>query len=146
MIREKVHKAISLELEKAYALPGAPSINAQESADLLFQFLEYQPEENRLKQFSKEISDAFGQHDYEDLAKGINRKLAGRILGAISKLIQNPTEAKGNMLKPLTGSMSGLWRFRIGDYRLIYQPIIASKQIFVLNFGGRGSVYPPKGW
>ena len=71
MTRETVHKAISLELEKAYALPDAPSINAQESVDLLFQFLEYQPEENRLKQFSKGISDAFGQHDYEVLAKGI---------------------------------------------------------------------------
>ena len=83
--------------------------------------------------------------EFQKAIKGIDRKLAGRILGAMTELIQNPTEAKGNTLKPLTGSMSGLWRLRIGDYRLIYQPVMASKQILILNFGGRGAVYPPKG-
>ena len=48
MTQEKAHKVSLLELEKAYALPQAPDINAQEAVGLLFRFLEYQPEEKEI--------------------------------------------------------------------------------------------------
>ena len=30
-------------------------------------------------------------------------------------------ELKGDTNKPLSGSLTGLWRYRIGDYRLIFR-------------------------
>lgn len=73
--------------------------------------------------------------------KSADKKLQGRVLEAISKLCGSPVETIGDTVKPLTGNMSGLWRYRIGDYRLIYQPKLDMKVVVLLSFEGRGSVY-----
>ena len=72
---------------------------------------------------------------------GIDRKLQGRVLEAISEICQAPVTAKGDTVKPLVGDMTELWRYRIGDFRLIYHPDVASQRVTLLQFAGRGSVY-----
>lgn len=50
--------------------------------------------------------------------------------------------AQKNILKfaePLTGSESGRWRFRIGDYRVIFK--IIKDKIVILKIGHRKDVY-----
>ena len=43
--------------------------------------------------------------------------------------------------KPLTGPYKGLWRFRLGDYRIIYLIEQARLTVFVLRIRHRKDVY-----
>ena len=73
--------------------------------------------------------------------EGIDRKLQGRILEAISLISREPTTSKGDTVKPLTSDLKGLWRYRIGDFRLVYYPDIANKRVVLVTFASRGSAY-----
>ena len=46
--------------------------------------------------------------------------------------------------RPLAGGLKGLWRYRIGDWRLIVQIIDERLLILALEFAGRGEVYRDK--
>ena len=50
-----------------------------------------------------------------------DKKLQGRVLEAISELSEDPLSLQGNTKKPLTGEFKGLWRYRVGDYRIVFQ-------------------------
>jgi len=71
----------------------------------------------------------------------IDRKLRGRVLEAIAKIGLAPSTPVGDTIKPLTGNLSGLWRIRVGDSRLVYYPHAATRRITLISFGPRGSVY-----
>ncbi len=71
--------------------------------------------------------------------QAIDRKLQGRILEAISYLSRKPTEPKGDTVKPLTGDLKGLWRYRLGDYRLVYRPEEEDRQVVLVTFTSRGA-------
>lgn len=71
----------------------------------------------------------------------IDRKVQGRILEAIGKIADAPTDPIGDTIKPLTGNLSGLWRMRIGNDRLVYFPHIQTRRVTLISFGPRGSVY-----
>jgi mRNA interferase RelE/StbE len=43
--------------------------------------------------------------------------------------------------KPLSGEYKGLYRYRYGDYRIIYQIYEADKQVIILKVGHRREVY-----
>jgi addiction module RelE/StbE family toxin len=70
-----------------------------------------------------------------------DRKLQGRILSAVSELSSDPLVPHGDTIKPLTGDLKGLWRYRVGDFRLIYKPAIESKLVVLLEFAPRGGAY-----
>lgn len=72
---------------------------------------------------------------------GLDAKLMGRILGAISKITNAPTDRVGNTVKPLVGDLEGFWRYRIGDYRLIYFPDLNTGNISIHEFSARGDIY-----
>ena len=93
--------------------------------------------------FSKKSSEWFiGMSDaFIKNTKNIDAKIRGRILQAIANIVKAPIKKKGNTVKPLVGEMQGLWRYRIGDFRIIYQPDISTKHILLLAFDSRGSVY-----
>lgn len=76
----------------------------------------------------------------KDIAS-VDRKLQGQILIAISQIADNPTYAKGDTVKPLTGPMKGLWRYRIGDNRLVYKPQSENNHITLIAFASRGDIY-----
>jgi mRNA interferase RelE/StbE len=71
--------------------------------------------------------------------KKIDKKLKGRVLEAIEELVRAPTIAVGDTVKRLTGAKTGIWRYRIGEYRLLYLPV--DDCVILVNFGPRGSVY-----
>jgi addiction module RelE/StbE family toxin len=72
---------------------------------------------------------------------GVDKKLQGRVLVALSELVDAPLAMRGDTIKPLIGPFKGLWRYRIGDYRLVYQPRETARLIVLLEFGSRGAVY-----
>lgn len=43
--------------------------------------------------------------------------------------------------KPLSGDLSGLWRYRVGDYRILAQIEDETLIIFVIHVGHRKNVY-----
>jgi addiction module RelE/StbE family toxin len=71
----------------------------------------------------------------------MDKKLQGRVLEAILRLGEDPLTVVGDTIKPLTGDMKGLWRYRIGDYRLVYSPNQEEELITLLSFEPRGDVY-----
>ena len=73
--------------------------------------------------------------------KDLDRKLQGRVFEAVMKICDSPMTIQGDTIKPLHGPLDGLWRYRIGDHRLVYKPNVGEKRIFLLEFGPRGSVY-----
>jgi mRNA-degrading endonuclease RelE of RelBE toxin-antitoxin system len=66
----------------------------------------------------------FSEDFIKSVAK-IDKKLQGRILEALAKITEAPTTIIGDTVKPLSGDLKGLWRYRIGDYRLVYDPNVA---------------------
>ncbi|MGH8803986.1 MAG: type II toxin-antitoxin system RelE family toxin [Polaromonas sp.] len=71
----------------------------------------------------------------------LDKNKRARLLEAISYLATEPLTPYGDTVKPLTGEMAGLWRYRLGDDRLIYKPNTESKQITLVSFGARGDIY-----
>ena len=71
----------------------------------------------------------------------IDRKLQGRILEALVEITENPTEMRGDTVKSLVGDLKGCWRYRVGDYRIIYSPDRNTGDITLLAFDARGSAY-----
>jgi mRNA-degrading endonuclease RelE of RelBE toxin-antitoxin system len=72
---------------------------------------------------------------------GIDRKLQGRILEALADLIKNPLEMRGDTIKPLGGGLKGCWRYRIGNFRMIYSADRKSGDVTLLAFTARSSAY-----
>jgi addiction module RelE/StbE family toxin len=79
--------------------------------------------------------------DFRKSIREIDRKLQGRILDAINNISEAPVTPNGDTVKPLTGDMKDFWRYRIGDYRLVYKPNREKHQITLWTFAARGGVY-----
>jgi mRNA interferase RelE/StbE len=73
--------------------------------------------------------------------KVIDKNLQARVLGAILEILENPITVKGDTIKPLTSEFKGMWRYRIGDYRLVYLPKTDNRQILFVEFASRGHIY-----
>lgn len=72
----------------------------------------------------------------KDLKK-LPREIQNEAIQVIEKdLVSNPRKGR-----PLTGPYKGLWRYRIGDYRIIYSIEEKRVVIFVLRIRHRKDVY-----
>jgi addiction module RelE/StbE family toxin len=79
--------------------------------------------------------------EFKKSIKRVEKKLKGRILDALEWLSKEPASIQGNTVKPLSGEFDGLWRYRIGNYRLIYKPDNENKRVTLLTFSSRSSAY-----
>lgn len=82
--------------------------------------------------------------DYTDTAKSQLRKLdkqtAKRIVDYMDERVagqENPRNAG----KALTGPLGGLWRYRVGDYRVICEIQDGALRVLVIQVGNRREVY-----
>jgi len=109
-------------------------IEPQDTAELEEEFLELDIEEPEIWMigFSPEFKKSI---------KRVEKKLKGRILDALEWLSRDPVTIQGNTVKPLSGDYSGLWRYRVGNYRLIYKPDGENKRVTLLTFSPRSSAY-----
>lgn len=75
----------------------------------------------------------------ERALKKLDRQTAERIAGYLRELrsLENP-RSRG---KGLTASKSGLWRYRVGDYRVVCRIEDDRLLILVLQLGHRSTVY-----
>ena len=74
----------------------------------------------------------------EDDLKKLDRSAAGKILHRIeSYLTVNPK----NLGKPLKGEFQGYWRYRWGNYRVIYKISEREILILILRIAHRKDIY-----
>lgn len=78
---------------------------------------------------------------FRKAVSAIDRKLQGRVLAAITDLSERPTVAYGDTRKPLSGELKGYWRYRLGDYRLVYEPREEKQMVVLIDFAARGGTY-----
>ncbi|MEV7446774.1 type II toxin-antitoxin system RelE/ParE family toxin [Streptomyces sp. NPDC091204] len=71
--------------------------------------------------------------------RAIDRPAAMRILAALTALGDDPYREDAD-IKKLTGP-SGLYRLRVGSYRIAYQVLDGELVILVVKMGDRGDLY-----
>jgi len=71
----------------------------------------------------------------------IEIKQAKRILVKINKIISSTPKECGNSIRTLKGSLNGLFRLRVGDYRVIYKIFEESNGVLILKIGHRKDIY-----
>jgi len=70
--------------------------------------------------------------------KRLDRTIAKNIIEKVKNyLVNNPVE----LGIPLKGSLKGLFRYRIGEYRIIYALDYAEKKIIILHINHRKRIY-----
>jgi mRNA interferase RelE/StbE len=75
----------------------------------------------------------------EEIYAMANQALAKKIARCFEQLEQNPRFHPN--VKPLKGDFPGYYRYRIGDYRVIYQVNDGTNQVMVTTITHRGEVY-----
>lgn len=73
-----------------------------------------------------------------DDLKGISRDTARKIIGRIKDYLATSPISLG---KPLKGRFAGLYRYRYGDWRVIYSIDAASQTITILRISHRKDIY-----
>ena len=68
----------------------------------------------------------------------LDKLVADRLLKKLRWLAENFESVKP---EPLTGPFSGLFKLRVGDYRVIYQPDTERKVLTVRLVGHRREIY-----
>ena len=62
-------------------------------------------------------------------------------LRAVVEICHAPMSARSNTIQRLSGHGGRLWRYRLGDRRLVYEPDEARRVVRFLRFGPGGDVY-----
>ena len=69
--------------------------------------------------------------------KNLDRQVKNRVVSQILSLADDPRPH--GCIKVL--SQPGLWRIRVGDWRIGYEVSDAAQEVTIIRIGGRGSFY-----
>ena len=83
----------------------------------------------------------YDRRAFKELKK-LDRQAPHQVLGYFDERIA-PTQDPRQFGKPLSSSFSGLWRYRIGDYRAICHIEDDKLVVLILRIGHRSKVYGP---
>ncbi|MEH1961526.1 MAG: type II toxin-antitoxin system RelE/ParE family toxin [Nostoc sp.] len=75
----------------------------------------------------------------EEIYATADQALAKKVARCFEQLEQNPRFYPN--VKPLKGDFAGYYRYRIGDYRVIYQVDDGTNQVMVTNIAYRREAY-----
>ena len=64
-----------------------------------------------------------------------------QVANAIVEVCKDPMTPRGNTITSLTGDMSGYWRYRLGDLRLVYRPDNDRRTVYFHRLAPRGGAY-----
>ncbi|MCX7002575.1 MAG: type II toxin-antitoxin system RelE/ParE family toxin [bacterium] len=78
---------------------------------------------------------ARAEREFGRLPRELQTRIAAKVRTWMNHV--NPLECA----EPLSGPFKTLWRFRVGDYRLIVEPDVARKKIVILRVAHRRDVY-----
>ena len=77
----------------------------------------------------------------ESYYKRTDKDTAKRLKDCFETLEETPADWSHPRIKKLRGELSGLWRYRVGDLRVVYQVNEEEKIVNVVAIGSRGDVY-----
>ena len=77
--------------------------------------------------------------DARDFYAKADPPLAKKLARAFSRLEDNPRAS--NNAKPLKGDLAGYWRYRVGDWRVVYRIADAERAVIVAVIAHRREVY-----
>ncbi|MDO4898132.1 MAG: type II toxin-antitoxin system RelE/ParE family toxin [Rothia sp. (in: high G+C Gram-positive bacteria)] len=77
--------------------------------------------------------------DFTKALKKLDNPTKRRIMDSLDRLAQSPTPKAH--CKALTGEFSGLWRYRIGNYRVILHLDQGELTIIAVDAGHRSKIY-----
>ena len=75
----------------------------------------------------------------------LNRDVQKRASTAMEELEQDPITSRGNTIKKLRHHEK-MWRYRIGDYRLVYAAYPDKHLVQLIAIGPRGEIYERLGY
>ena len=79
---------------------------------------------------------------YDEKVLGDIRKIPKDLLGSIKNAVESRLSERPYDFRPLSGKKyQGLFRLRIGDYRIIYMICEETSTVTVLAIGIRGKIY-----
>jgi superfamily I DNA/RNA helicase/mRNA-degrading endonuclease RelE of RelBE toxin-antitoxin system len=70
----------------------------------------------------------------------LDRNLQKQVMSAVDEVEENPNTPRGNTIKKLTNH-DRLWRYRVGDHRMIYAVYPERKVVQLLAVGHRDKIY-----
>ncbi|WP_338431961.1 hypothetical protein [Synechococcus elongatus] len=70
-----------------------------------------------------------------------DRTIQGQVLASIMDILRAPLEVRGNTIRILTRELRGKRRYRMGDYRIIFDVDRATSTVNFLAFGNRSEIY-----
>jgi mRNA interferase RelE/StbE len=79
-------------------------------------------------------------HTARTQLKKLDKPVARRILDFMDKRVAHQEDPRA-LGKPLSGPLGTLWRYRVGDYRVICEIQDGVVRILVVRIGHRGDVY-----
>lgn len=77
--------------------------------------------------------------DFDKALKKLDRQIAARVLKALTAL--EDVDDPARRCKALSGPYVGLWRMRVGDFRVILDIRRGELVIVALDVGKRSSIY-----
>jgi mRNA interferase RelE/StbE len=77
--------------------------------------------------------------DFDRALKRLDRPVQRRILSRLLSLAE--LDDPRDRLKPLSGPLAGLWRFRVDDYRVIMDVRVSEVVLVAIDLGRRDSIY-----
>jgi mRNA interferase RelE/StbE len=80
-------------------------------------------------------------HTAEKELSKLDKPVIQRILRFLKERVEKDPKAAG---KNLQGSLSGFWRYRVGDYRLYADIQFNSNRVVIVKVGHRKDVYKSK--
>lgn len=82
--------------------------------------------------------------DYSDTAvkqlRALDKPIARRIVDYMDTCVTGSSDPR-SAGKPLTGPLGGLWRYRVGDYRIICDIEDGVMRVLVVQIGNRREIY-----
>ena len=74
--------------------------------------------------------------EFKKLDKAAQKQIRDYLVGRIAA-VENPRQFG----KPLSGNLSGLWRYRVGDFRIVCRIEDGSLTVLILRVAHRSRVY-----
>ena len=68
-------------------------------------------------------------------------QLLDRVIQAVMEVCDSPMSARDNTVKPLRNALRGMWRYRVGDFRVIYHPDQDGRIVNFLGVKPRSDAY-----